>query len=113
MGVVIETFENAPGVELELRPLMHCRHRARETRHIHVEPCGRAPHGITAHGRAAKKGEGSSKAFLRGRTFSCNYAPPLRPRLVSPVGGPHSLRGVVGTAAMRNCRKTGVCNVQQ
>ena len=30
--------------------LMHCRHRARETRHIHIEPCGRAPHGITAHG---------------------------------------------------------------
>ena len=33
--------------------------------------------------------------------------------LVSPVGGPHSLRGVVGTAVMRNCRKTGVYNVQQ
>jgi len=33
--------------------------------------------------------------------------------LVSPVGGPHSLMGVVGTAVMRNCRKTGVYNVQQ
>ena len=34
-------------------------------------------------------------------------------QLVSPVGGPHSVRGVMGTAAMRNYRKSGVCNVQQ
>ena len=30
------------------------------------------------------------------------------PVLVSPVGGPHSLRGVVGAAVVRNYRKTGV-----
>ena len=29
-------------------------------------------------------------------------------QLVSPVGGPHSLRGVVGAAVVRNYRKTGV-----
>ena len=35
-------------------------------------------------------------------------------RLVSPVGGPHSVRGVVGTAVMCNHRKTGVYyNAQQ
>ena len=28
--------------------------------------------------------------------------------MVSPVGGPHSLRGVVGAAVVRNYRKTGV-----
>ena len=33
--------------------------------------------------------------------------------LVSPVGGPHSVRGVVGTAVMRNHRKTDVYNAQQ
>ena len=33
--------------------------------------------------------------------------------LVSPVGGPHSAREVVGTAAMHNCMKTGVYNAQQ
>ena len=33
--------------------------------------------------------------------------------LVSPVGGPHSVRGVVGTAVMCNHRKTGVYNAQQ
>jgi hypothetical protein len=32
--------------------------------------------------------------------------------LVSPVGGPHSAREVVGTAAIRNCMKTGVYNAQ-
>jgi hypothetical protein len=33
--------------------------------------------------------------------------------LVSPVGGPHSVRGVVGTAVVCNHRKTGVYNAQQ
>ena len=34
-------------------------------------------------------------------------------KLVSPVGGPHSLRKVVGTAVTRNCRKTALATRRQ
>ena len=53
-----------------------------------------------------------AKAFPANIIF---VAPPLKAilSLVSPVGGPHSAREVVGTAAMHNCMKTGVYNAQQ
>jgi hypothetical protein len=44
--------------------------------------------------------------------MSCHVTP-CKFELASPVGGPHSVRGVVGTAVTCNHRKTGVYNAKQ